>query len=1303
MKNKLSMALSLAVIFALIAATFVLADNLLTDGDGLTPVVDTTSLNLGNVCLESTTTKSIAHAISRNGNYNNANVFKKGTTATVSVGVVSGSGLSAGGGGNIAIPTNWDIAAPNTLSPAVFSNVSFVANTLGSFNGTVEYSASGTESDNSSLTRTDSLAVTANVISCDTTAPTLNLPENRTVEATGATGALVTFDATATDTNPLNPSVTCSPASGSLFSLDVTTTVNCSATDAANNTANGSFTIEVVDTTPPTVTPPTSIVAEATSGSGAVVSYSGEYATDVVDGMLAASCEPISGSTFALGSNTVICTATDSHGNIGNSEFTIDVQDTTDPILALPADITAEATSEDGAVVNFTASASDIVDGALDVACDWNDGDTFPLGTTLVSCSATDNNGNTSNGSFNVTVEDTTAPELALPADFAVEATGASGAVATFSASATDLVDGAVAVSCTPASGNTFPLGPTTVDCSSTDAAGNPATGSFIVTVQDTTAPDLVLPADQQLEATSAAGAMATFSPSATDAVDGALTVTCSANSGDTFPLGTTTVDCSVEDAAGNEASGSFVIIVEDTTAPVITFVNRTAANANGWNNGDVTVNWSCTDIVGVVSASDSKTITSEGTNQSATGTCTDTSGNTASDTQTSINIDKTDPTASASRTPDANANGWNNSDVMVSFTGLDDRSGIDFCSVNQVFGEGANQSASGTCTDKAGNVSDAAGISDINVDKTAPTISGAPDRAPNAHNWYNADVTVTFTCNDALSTVDSCTAPVTLGEGANQSVPGSVTDKAGNSANTTVSGINIDETDPIISASLDIFPALSGWFNSSTGAPTVSFECSDALSGLDGLCPADHTFGDGGNQSYNQTVYDLAGNSASDGVSDVDVDTVAPAVSVTLDRDAAASGWFNTSTGAPIAEFTCSDGTSGMGVCPADFTFVEGENQSHSGTAFDNAGNSASASVSDVDVDLTAPSVSAALNLSPAATGWFNASTGAPTVIFTCSDSLSGLNSCPTNYLFGEGGNQTHGGTASDNAGNTASAGVSDVDVDTVVPSISVALDRSAAGTGWFNETTGAPVAKFTCSDATSGVVACPADYTFGNGENQSHSGTVSDNAGNSNSANVSNVDVDLVDPTLTWNGGPANGASFYFGSVPAAPTCSAADALSGPNGCGVTGYSTSTGSHTMTAAAQDVAGNQYSEQRTYTVMAWTLTGFYQPVDMNGVLNVVRNGSTVPLKFELFAGSTELTDVAAVNTLTYAQVVCGGDVLTDEIETLATGGTSLRYDATGGQFIFNWKTPSGTAGKCFRVTMLADDGSSLVAYFKMR
>jgi hypothetical protein len=155
----------------------------------------------------------------------------------------------------------------------------------------------------------------------------------------------------------------------------------------------------------------------------------------------------------------------------------------------LPADKTVEATSASGATVNYTATASDLVDGNVTVNCSPASGSTFALGTTLVQCTATDAHSNVGRGSFNVTVQDTTPPDLTVPADKTVEATSASGAVVTYTTSATDLVDGPVTPVCAPASGATFALGTTTVQCTATDAHLNQSHGSFLVNVRDTTAP----------------------------------------------------------------------------------------------------------------------------------------------------------------------------------------------------------------------------------------------------------------------------------------------------------------------------------------------------------------------------------------------------------------------------------------------------------------------------------------------------------------------------------------------------------------------------------------------------------------------------------------------------------------------------------------------------------------------------------------------------------------------------------------------------------------------------------------------
>ena len=78
--------------------------------------------------------------------------------------------------------------------------------------------------------------------------------------------------------------------------------------------------------------------------------------------------------------------------------------------------------------MDYDVTATDAVDGDVDIECAPASGATFPLGTTTVDCTATDNAGNTATGSFAVTVEDTTAPRSRCPADITAEATGPGGA-----------------------------------------------------------------------------------------------------------------------------------------------------------------------------------------------------------------------------------------------------------------------------------------------------------------------------------------------------------------------------------------------------------------------------------------------------------------------------------------------------------------------------------------------------------------------------------------------------------------------------------------------------------------------------------------------------------------------------------------------------------------------------------------------------------------------------------------------------------------------------------------------------------
>jgi hypothetical protein len=151
--------------------------------------------------------------------------------------------------------------------------------------------------------------------------------------------------------------------------------------------------------------------------------------------------------------------------------------------------------------------------------------------------------------------------------------------------------------------------------------------------------------------------------------------------------------------------------------------------------------------------------------------------------------------------------------------------------------------------------------------------------------------------------------------------------------------------------------------------------------------------------------------------------------------------------------------------------------------------------------------------------------------------------------------------------------------------------------------------------------------------------------------------------------------------------------------------------GSYAITPTAGTLTATNYAfttfHNGTLTIIAWTLTGFYQPVDMPTptapiIWNTVKGGSTVPLKFEIFAGSIERNDVGSVKSFTQAKVACDASSPLDDVEVTTTGGTSLRYDGTAGQFIQNWQTPK-LAGQCYRVTMTTQDDSKLVTFFKLK
>ncbi len=244
-------------------------------------------------------------------------------------------------------------------------------------------------------------------------------------------------------------------------------------------------------------------------------------------------------------------------------------------------------------------------------------------------------------------------------------------------------------------------------------------------------------------------------------------------------------------DLAGNTASSTNGDVNIDKTDPGISFDGQSPAkNANGWNKTDVTLSWTCTDGgSGVVAGTVSKTITTEGTGQEEAGTCADLAGNTASSTNGDVNIDKTDPGIGFDgQSPAKNANGWNKTDVTLSWTCTDGGSGVVAGTVSKtITTEGTGQQEAGTCADLAGNTASSTN-GNVNIDKTDPGIGfDGQSPAKNANGWNKTDVTLSWTCTDGGSGVVAGTVSKTITtEGTGQQEAGTCVDLAGNTASST-------------------------------------------------------------------------------------------------------------------------------------------------------------------------------------------------------------------------------------------------------------------------------------------------------------------------------------------------------------------------------------------------------------------------------------------------------------------------------------------------------------------------------------
>jgi len=233
---------------------------------------------------------------------------------------------------------------------------------------------------------------------------------------------------------------------------------------------------------------------------------------------------------------------------------------------------------------------------------------------------------------------------------------------------------------------------------------------------------------------------------------------------------------------------------------------------------------------------------------------------------------DVTAPTIESTLSPLPNGAGWHQQDVTVSFICDDAESGVASCPAPVlVASEGAGQVVTGEASDHFGNTASTSVT--INLDKTIPQINATQLPVKNLFGWNNGDVTVAFSCSDALSGIVQCPADLLVSsEGTAQTVNGTVVDVAGNSASVTHT-LNIDKTVPLITSTLSIPADLNGWHGSDV---TVSFVCSDALSGIASCTSPQLVSNEGASQLISGSVEDKSGNSAHVDVT-INLDKFAP------------------------------------------------------------------------------------------------------------------------------------------------------------------------------------------------------------------------------------------------------------------------------------------------------------------------------------------------------------------------------------------------------------------------------------------
>ena len=490
----------------------------------------------------------------------------------------------------------------------------------------VTWTATDTSGNSASDTQTISVI--------DTTLPSIVVPNDIQIEATSIDANIIEFGSA--DASDLVEIDSISNDAPEVFPLGETI-VTWTATDTSGNSASDAQTISVIDTTLPSMVVPNDIQIEATSIDANIIEFGSADASDLVEIDSITNDAP---EVFPLGETIVTWTATDTSGNSASDAQTISVIDTTLPSMVVPNDIQIEATSIDANIIEFgSADASDLVE----IDSITNDApEVFPLGETIVTWTATDTSGNSASDAQTISVIDTTLPSMVVPNDIQIEATSIDANIIEFgSADASDLVE---IDSITNDAPEVFPLGETIVTWTATDTSGNSASDAQTISVIDTTPPEIQISESFSFEAINQTGNI--FELLMIESADNTEIISITNDAPVSYEFGTTIITWTALDISGNLSTLEQEIHVIDTTSPTITVptdiqVEATSIDANIIEFGSA----DASDLVEIDSITNDAPEVFPLGETIVTWTATDTSGNSASDTQTISVIDTTSPT----------------------------------------------------------------------------------------------------------------------------------------------------------------------------------------------------------------------------------------------------------------------------------------------------------------------------------------------------------------------------------------------------------------------------------------------------------------------------------------------------------------------------------------------------------------------------------------------------------------------------------------------------------------------------------